>query len=215
MGLERYKVAVPLLDAEGVRVERFTVDRAAADFDELRCLFSGGGMNFGRNVPPGEYTQLLVDDVLWMSDTPAEVADLRGLFAAVRLRDTPDVLLHGLGLGVALQGCFLEGAASVTVVECDERVLRLVGEHWRGVYGASLELVHGDALTWQPARGRRWTLVWHDIWSTLCEDNISEMETLHRRFGGRCEWQGSWSRDVLEARGRIRRRRSSPVRLRP
>lgn len=198
---ERLKVDVP----EGVhgraKVERFTVDQQGATFHQLRCLINGFG---ARGILPGTYTRLSAGGVLWMSDTPAEIRDHLGALGRVqdsfRAGCAPRVLLHGLGLGVVLRGAFEYGAAHVTVVERDPDVLALVGPHWKERYGDRLALIEGDALTWCPPRGQRWDVVWHDIWPTICGDNLRDMHRLHRRFGRRAGWQGSWCRRECEAR---------------
>lgn len=65
-----------------------------------------------------------------------------------------------------------------------------------------------DAFTWKPAKGQKWDVIWHDIWISLCEDNLKEMATLHRRFGRRARiWQGSWGKELLQRRRRERQRR--------
>jgi hypothetical protein len=39
--------------------------------------------------------------------------------------------------------------------------------------------------------------VWHDIWLDLCTDNLEGMGKLHRKYGRRTDWQGSWEKDRL------------------
>jgi len=195
--VDRYSVAeVPEMSVDGLVVERFVVGEVDGRLSILRSMFSHGEKN--RGVPPGEYTRLSVNGMLWMSDTPAEVGDLLGLFSAVRgaseAKGECSVLLHGLGLGVALKGCFENGATKVTVVERDSRVLEHVGGFWKSVYGERLELILGDAYAWKPEPGVRWDCVWHDVWANICSDNLESMKKLHRRFGRRCDWQGSWCR---------------------
>ena len=67
--------------------------------------------------------------------------------------------------------------------------------HLEGV--ADLEIIEADAYLYQPPKGIRYSVVWHDIWPDLCEDNLKEMGTLHRRYGKRCDWQGSWGKELL------------------
>ena len=87
----------------------------------------------------------------------------------------------------------------VTVVEVNQDVIDLVGPHYSALYGAHhVEIVHGDALTYQPPKKVRYGAVWHDIWANICPDNLPEMHKLHRRYGRRSDWQGSWSRHLCE-----------------
>jgi hypothetical protein len=70
------------------------------------------------------------------------------------------------------------------------------------VAAGRLTIHHGDALTYKWPVGTRWTVAWHDIWDTICEDNLPDMNRLHRRFGRRVDWQGSWCRDLIETERR-------------
>jgi len=159
----------------------------------------------GRALAPGEtYTRLvnhgaagMFSDVV-MSDTPAEIRDLRPLRGRLRGR----LLINGLGLGVALQGAIdRPEVGHVTVVEKSADVIALVAGHYEARHGSRLTVVHADALEWSPPRGARWDAVWHDIWPSICGDNWPDMTRLHRKYGRRCDWQDSWCRDqVMRAR---------------
>ena len=192
---KRYQVDVPCGTAGRWTVERFTVDKSAASLERTLALhaFSHGG----RAVPAGTYTRLLHNNRLVMSDTPDEIRDLRAIL--IPGRPTDRVLLHGLGLGVALQGVLDNNpAAHVTVVEKSADVIALVAGHYLARYGDRVKVIHDDAFTWKPARGERWDVVWHDIWDDFCEDNLAQMTRLHRRFGRRCDWQESWGRHRIK-----------------
>jgi hypothetical protein len=52
----------------------------------------------GRYVPPGRYMRLMRGKKVIMSNTPGEIRDLDEF----RRRATGDVLINGLGLGVAV-----------------------------------------------------------------------------------------------------------------
>ena len=56
------------------------------------------------------------------------------------------------------------------------------------------EFHQADALEYKPPRGEQYDVVWHDIWPNICTDNLPEMHKLHRKYGRRCNWQGSWCR---------------------
>lgn len=164
-------------------------------------------MNFqyDRLIPPGLYTRLITmnpneedPDGIVMSDTPAEILDLKPLLMRVRLWHKPTVVMHGLGLGIAMNGVLMDGASKVTVVEKDEEIIKWVGAYWQKKYGDRIELIHDDAFTWRPEKGRKWDIAWHDIWPTVNDLNLPEMHTLHRRFGSRVKWQASWCRERCE-----------------
>lgn len=162
----------------------------------------------GRPIPPGTYTRLTrggtgIGNVV-MSDTPAEVHDHWDILYQLR-RAAPDthVLIHGLGLGMVL-GVALRNPsmAHVDVVEIMPEVIALVGPTYTA--DPRLTIHEGDAFTYQWPKGQRWNIVWHDIWNALCTDNLEEIAKLHRRFGRRCAWQGSWGKELL----RVERRRN-------
>lgn len=189
-----YKVDVPEGTSGAWRVERFAVTEADAAFSALRSLANGG-----RCSPAGTYTRLLHGRSIVMSDTPDEIRDHLDFIRRAQGR----VLIHGLGLGMCLQGVADKPSVEhVTVVELSADVIRLVAPHYSARYCERLTVVQGDAYTWQPPKGARWDAVWHDVWNTLCTSNLPHMHKLHRRFGRRCDWQGSWGRALLEARKR-------------
>jgi hypothetical protein len=191
-----YKVDVPPFSEEGVVVEKFEISPADAAFYNINC--------HGRPVSPGQHTRLVINGRVWMSDTDAEMREHRTLFWAVEtvvaLRGEARVLLNGLGLGMALHGCFQNGATHVTAVEKHPVIAERIGGYWSEVYGDKLTVHCADAFEWNPPKGTRYHMVWHDIWQSLCGDNLKEMERLHRKYGRRTEWQQSWGRQELKRR---------------
>jgi len=181
------KVTVP----EGVSgcwaVERFTV----TEHGSMMSYITGRG----RGTPQGEYTRLTCGRCVVMSDTPDEMRDH---WQAVR-NARGECLIHGLGLGMVVNACLLKPEVSkVTVIELEPDVIALVADHYRGLFGDRVEIVQADALTWEPPKNTRYNMVWHDIWPDICADNLDEMKRLHRRYGRRSDWQGSWSRNLLQ-----------------
>lgn len=190
---DEFRVSVPEASAGSYRVERFTVSPEAAEFDAMRAAFRGG-----RSVPAGTYTRLMCGGRLWMSDTPDEISDHVHFMRRAEGR----VLIHGLGLGMVARGCAIGGkVTSLTVVEFSPEVIALVGPWLHDVcaaHGVALEVIEGDAMTWQPAKGLRWDAAWHDIWENISAGNLADMKRLHRRFARRASWQGSWARGMCE-----------------
>lgn len=149
-----------------------------------------------RSVPPGTYTGLICNGTLWMSDTPDERRDHSCAYYEAKRRGGR-VLVHGLGLGMVVKAMLdLPNVEHVDVVELAPDVIALCGPAFDR-YGARVTIHEGDALAYKWPPGTRWTVVWHDIWPTICEDNLPQMATLHRKFGRRCDWQGSWCHDLL------------------
>lgn len=150
--------------------------------------FKGGG----RSCRPGTYTRLMRGSTLVMSDTPDEKRDHYDFVRRAR----GHVLIHGLGLGMVLGAVLgkLE-VSSVTVIELSQDVINLVGASYDD---PRVTIVCADALTWEPPKGARFGAVWHDIWDDICSDNREDMKLLHRRYGRRSTWQGSWGRELME-----------------
>lgn len=192
--MNRHKVIVPEGQSGSWRVERFVVPDKPT-IQNLRIALAGR-----LPVPPGTYTRLIQGGNLnggWsdpvMSDTPAEYRDLSPLFHHATRR----VLINGLGLGVALKGTLaIPSVTHVDVVEVSEDVIKLVWPTY--VTDPRANLYCGDAFTITWPKGTRWNTVWHDIWPTICSDHLQDMVRLHRKYGRRCDWQGSWCRQEMQ-----------------
>lgn len=172
-------------------VEKFTVSKEDESLERIRAF-----SNMGRWCPAGEYTRLMRDRVVMMSDTPDELADhWEPVWQAKGA-----CLLNGLGLGVVLHNMAIKSEVdSVTVVEICQDVIDLVGPYYLAQpYGHKINIICANALEWKPPKGMRYDVVWHDIWAMICETNLPEMHRLHRRYGRRCDWQGSWCRYECE-----------------
>jgi len=189
-----YKVDLPEGRVGDWAIERFEITPDAAKLENLRLTFSGAGY---RMLQPGICTRLMHRSVLIMSDTRAEIRD----HLEIIRRAKGQVLLNGLGLGMVLRACLLNQLVQhITVIEIAPEVIALVVPRLREQFGEKFTAHEGDAFTWTPPRGTRYNVVWHDVWNDLCEDNLPEMHKLHRRYGCRCDWQGSWGRDELKYR---------------
>lgn len=194
--MDKYKVNVPEGSAGSWRIECFTVSPTAAQFSALR--------EGSRAVSPGTYTALKRDGYVIMSDTPAEIGDH---LEAIR-KAHGHCLVNGLGLGMVLQAIARKPEVTkVTVIEKSADVIALVAPHYAAMFGDKVEIVNADAYEYQPPKGVRYGAVWHDIWDDLCTDNLPEMERLHRKYGRRCDWQGSWGKWLLQYRRQREQRR--------
>ena len=107
------------------------------------------------------------------------------------------ILINGLGLGVCL-AAILESDVpeKIVVVEKSEDVIKLVGPTFEN--DSRVEIIHADALEYKPPKGEKYDAVWHDIWPNICSDNLESMKKLHRKYGRRAAWQGSWARGLCE-----------------
>jgi hypothetical protein len=138
------------------------------------------------------FTRLVhADHGIFMSDTPNEMRDHRE--AALRARGA--CLINGLGLGMILAAALRKpDVTDVTVVEFDADVIALVGPTYAD--DPRLTIVHADAFTYQPPPGRRYAMVWHDIWDRISVTNLEPMAALIRKYEPIADWQGCWAEDL-------------------
>lgn len=179
---------------EGTRgdwsVRRFEITKKDAEFGAIRAIVSGRG-----GVTAGVYTQLHhARRGIIMSDTPDERRDH---YEAV-CRSCGHVLINGLGIGMVLAAILKKpDVTKITVVEIAADVIALVAPHYAD---KRVSVVNASAYDYQPPKGERYGAVWHDIWDTLCGDNLPEMTRLKRKYGRRCDWQGCWGERFIRRR---------------
>lgn len=133
-------------------------------------------------ITPGRYVRLQVKGAgTMMSDTPMERRTNTRL-----LKDAHgDVLIGGLGIGM-LPAALLRtdrpthrAIRSVTVLELESDVIRLVAPHLRD---PRLTVVQADVFTWTPPEGALYDTIYWDIWPEITDDNLPGMQQLHRRY---------------------------------
>lgn len=191
------KVSVPEGKKNNISIEKFTV----SENESLSSVFSHG---FSRMVHPGEYTKLVINGRVVMSDTMAEVAD----HATPVRRAKGNCLIAGLGIGVVLQALLRkEIVEHVTVIEKNQDVIDLVEPHYKDLFGCDrFDIICADIFHWKSPKGMKYGMAWFDIWPSLCTDNLLEMHKLHRKFGRCAKWKGSWGREILEKKKRIEKK---------
>lgn len=174
---------VPCGTLGGWTVKEIIVDAEGAKRHNFHVAVRGGR----RYIDEGTYMGLFRGREVVMSSTPAEIADLYGLFDHAYGR----VLVNGLGLGVALAGVLANReVTAVTVIESSPDVIQLVGPTFTN--DPRVTIIEANAFEYQPPRGARYEAVWHDIWDNICTDNLKGITQLKRRYGHRAEWQGAW-----------------------
>ena len=155
----------------------------------------------GRGTAPGTYTALSINGRLWMTDTDAEWRDHLDAVLRIRRPATRRVLVNGLGIGMVVQAALdCPHVERVDVVEIDPDVVALVGPHYAA--DPRVTIHEADAYTIKWPTGTRWDVAWHDLWEGISEDNLPGMGRLHRRYGGRVGWQGSWCKERILANRR-------------
>lgn len=209
---EPLQVDWPQVRLDDWSLERFTVGEEAAYLYNFACLadvasrtMSGfdnehlkAVMN-GAGIVSGTFTRLVHEGTgVFMSDTPKEIGEHFDFLGEAYGR----VLVTGLGLGMVVRTMMefdlpAGRVSRVTVVEKSEEVVKLVGTHLKRRYGDRVEIITGDAFTVDiDGHDHRWDCAWHDIWPTICEDNLSEMETLTERFLPYvADFQTCWAED--------------------
>jgi len=168
-------------------VEDFEITEDDAKLYNIRASFHMGS----RYVKPGKFKRLMRNGTAIMSNTPAEIEDHHEFIREAKKGG--DILINGLGLGVALTEILKSDlVTSVTVIEKSSDVISLVAEYYNK--DKRVNIINADAFEWKPPKGKRYNAVWHDIWDNICGDNLTEMTKLHRKYGRRTDWQGSWCR---------------------
>lgn len=173
------------------KVEDFEISEQDAKIENMRAIFQPGY----RTVKPGKFKRLMRNNQVIMSNTPAEISDhIR--FICYSKRKGGDILINGLGLGVALKEILKsDDVKSVTVIEISEDVISLVAPFYDD---ERVTIINADAFEWKPPKGKRYAAIWHDIWDNICADNLPEMTKLHRKYGRRTDWQGSWCKELCQ-----------------
>jgi len=195
---ERFKVDVPEGQSGDWQVEKYAPEECVQLWRlELQ----------GRAPKVGETYTRLIREKAWdpmMTDTPAEIRDLIGVYLAFKEPWVTHVLINGLGLGVVLKMALEQPHIQhIDVVEIEPDIIKLVGPSYPD---PRVQIHEADAYTIEWPKGYGWSVAWHDIWPTICTDNLEEMGKLHRKYGKRTQWQGSWMRETLQS---IKRRERS------
>lgn len=119
------------------------------------------------------------------------------------------VLITGLGLGLVVESMLQTPGSRVervSIIEASSDVIALAAGRLRAKYPGRLQVHEADAFSWLPPEGERYSVGWHDIWPNPHDQTRwPEMDVLEDRYRARCDWQGCWVRDYLEAEKRFDR----------
>lgn len=189
------KVDIPEGQSGDWSVEKFKVTKEEAERFNVRETIQALQGREAAYIEPGKYTRLRHHGSVVMSDTPSELRKLQTFVYEVR----GQVLITGLGLGVALNAALLKPQVKhVTVIELAQEVIELVGEHYKDKFGDKLCVIQANALQWRAPKGERYDVVWHDIWDAICTDNLPQMTKLRMKYGRRSGWQGCWAESTCK-----------------
>jgi hypothetical protein len=122
-----------------------------------------------------------------MDDSDREIR--RHMCAVVEARGR--ILKTGLGFGCFVRACLRKPEVEhIDVVEISRDVIDHFGAEFRN--NSRVTIHHADAFEF-PLQGKRWDLVWHDIY---CDgnDGLARLHTkLLRRYRQHCDKQGAWA----------------------
>ena len=191
----RGKVLIPAGQQGIAKVTHFDISERESRYTAIRDMQHPGSF-----IPVGRYARLHVKNTLMMSDTVMERSTNVKFVARAHGR----VLVGGLGLGLILFPLVDNPKVMhITVVEKYQDVIDLVGPALKAKFGDRLEIICADIFDWKPPKGSKWNVIYHDIWPTICTDNLVSMVKLHRKYGRYLDrddpkrWMDSWMRSDL------------------
>lgn len=181
---------VPAGEKGIAKVEHYEIPKGYLDFHAAAHGYE--------SPDPGKHVKLTVNGVLTMSDTAMEWRSNSWILSA-----KGDVLVAGLGIGLVLTKLLTSKRVnSVLVIEKHQDVIDLVAPYYRD---KRLTVECADIMDWRPPTGAKWDCIWFDIWENISEDNLNQINKLHRRFKGR-KRPGGFMDSWMAARLRRNRR---------
>lgn len=197
MLFESMAVDLPETEHEGLRIERFEVNRDDPVHNFLNFRLSH------RRAAPGVYTRLMSGRTLWMSDTTAERSDHMPALLRIATTEARRVVVNGLGLGMIVKGALaLPHVEHIDVVEANPRIAALVGPHYEASGRVTVHVADAYAQMKRWPSGTRWDVGWSDIWPDLCADYLPGMARLNRSYARRCDWHACWGQSEIRAHAR-------------
>jgi len=167
------------------RIEHYTITEEEANFAQMRAAITARRDEY---VESGDYVLLKINGATVMSDTIMERNSNLGFLWHVN----GDVLVAGLGIGLILVPALRnKEIRSVTVIEKSRDVIQLVEPPLRkylnkhGIPESLLRIVEADIFKWKPPKGKKWDVIYFDIWADICTDNLEEISKLKRKFARR------------------------------
>lgn len=181
-------------------IQRFDVSKNDARLFNIKQLYAGHNT---RLIKPGNYAKLVVDDTLWMSDTPAECNDHYEPLCEIYKRGG-HVFIAGLGMGMIVSASLqCENVESVTVVELNSDVIELISPQIE-TNGKELTVINDDVWNIKARElGKFFSVVYLDIWPTLDTDNLVDYGRLKRKFARVSDKRICWAEDTLKYEKRL------------
>lgn len=180
----RIDIEVPDAVLNDWEISSFTVDEDGAKIHNIREIVRGTN----RLIEPGEYKRLSWKGSMVMSNTPAEIKDHLPFIVSA----TGNVLITGLGLGMVAKALHeKEDVESITIVEKNSDVIKLVAPTYESY--KKIKIIECDAFEFKSKEV--FDFCWHDIWYTICFDNVKEMMRLKKSYSSFCKVQDFWCID--------------------
>ncbi len=203
LGFSSMAELIPEFESGNVRVRHVVLDKDRVKNGQFRAIISGHSWtHYG--LVPGKYAVLDVDGAVMMSDTWLERMSNQEFVE----KANGHVLMGGLGLGMCVVRLTAKPEVeSLTVIECDPDVIKLIEPHVRH---PKLTVIEADVFTWETRR--KFDVIYMDIWPEICPDNLPEMVKLTRRYQHRVNrdnpdrWHSAWLKEHLRAERRREQR---------
>lgn len=179
----KIEIEVPDGKSGDWKVSTFTITEEQSSISKIRDGY--------RFVEPGEYKRLSKSGETIMSNTRAEILDHSYFIHKVETMGG-NVLINGLGLGMCIKGIqHNTNIDQIHVIESSEDVIKLVAPTYEN--DKRIKIIHANAFEYKSKF--EYSVVWHDIWPNITSDNLTEMTKLHRKYGRKSVWQGSWCKE--------------------
>lgn len=204
-GGSRFKIPpMPKYDGKDWSISTFDVTKNSAGY--IREMIHG------RYIAPETYTQLVYkkEGVIMMSDTPAEIFDHMPAFDHAQKLEAKTALVVGLGIGMVVRMLAkVPTMRHIDVMEISGELIEVVAPTLTNLDGnVRVKIHYADVFKhrWPPVMAlglpghKYWDIIWFDIWPSICEDNLPEMNKLERRYKHHCKWSGSWGRSEIMRR---------------
>lgn len=134
------------------------------------------------------YQRLTKNGVDMMLNTPEIVAEYVNFFKQAE----GSVLVNGLGIGLCCEYLLKKDTITdLTLIEYEKDAIQLVAPHFN--HDKRCSIIHADAFTYEPPKGKIYDYVWHDIWTTYASKNLKEMDILFAKYSKIAKWQGAWN----------------------
>jgi len=171
----------------------------------MRAVRDGGWLF---HMTDGKYVRLHLYGELVMSDTQMERRSNSDFVYVSHGR----VLIAGLGIGLVLKNILpKKEVTEIVVIEKYQDVIDLVAPKFTD---PRIRIICADIFDWRPQKGEKFNVIYFDVWSDLCKDNLDEIKKLHNSFKSyvdrtdlNCS-MNSWMKTFLRNRRRQEQRTS-------